>query len=329
MGQADQGELISIIVPIYHIEPYLRGCLDSILGQTYRQLDIILVDDGSDDGCPAICDEYAAKDRRVRVIHQANRGLSAARNRGIEAAKGDILAFVDGDDRLHPRFCEILYRRMTETGADVAVGNYDFIHRIDEEKEDRAQEREIVTKTGYEAQYLFYDGSMCIRNGVAWLKLYRKSLFQTIRFPEGKVHEDTFVRPFIYDQAKTVVYTDAVIYYYLVRLGSITGTYHLKRLDQLEAQEGIIRLYRQRGWQELYRKAYESYLHSIRNHYFDIKKYLPGEKKALKELDQKFRQKYKVECDVRFSRASEFEFRLFCLNKTLYWIVWRVWLKVK
>ena len=329
MGQPEQGELISVIVPVYHIEPYLRGCLDSIAGQTYKNLDVILIDDGSDDGCPAICDEYAARDSRFRVIHQENRGLSAARNRGIEEAWGDILTFVDGDDRLHPRFCDILYRRMTEAGADVAVGNYDFIHQIDEEKEDRSQEQKVFVRTGYEAQFLFYDGAMCIRNGVAWLKLYRKALFENIRFPEGKIHEDTFVMPFIYDLAKTVVYTDAVIYYYLVRLGSITGTYHLKRLDQLEAQEGIIRLYRERGYRELYRKAYESYLHAIRNHYYDIKKYLPKEKSALKELDQKFRKKYKEECDVTFSRASELEFRLFCLCKPLYYAVWKLWLKLK
>lgn len=328
MPQKELTELISVIVAIYNVEPYLSVCLDSILNQTYANLDIILVDDGSTDGCPEICDAYQAKDSRVRVIHQPNRGLSGARNRGIEAARGEILTFVDADDRLHPDFCRILYGHMVETGADVAVGNYDFIHRIDEEKPDRTRETDVFVKTGYEAQFLFYNGAMCIRNGVAWLKLYRKHCFAGLRFPEGKIHEDSFVMPFVYETAGNVVYTDAVVYYYLVRPGSITGSYHLKRLDQLEAQEQVLGLYRERGYDQLYAKAYESYLHAIRNHYFDVKRYLPAEKQVRKMLDRKFKTKFR-ECGLTFSAASELEFRLFCLNKTLYQVVWKLWLKVK
>lgn len=324
-----QNKLISVIVAIYNVEAYLSACLDSVTGQTYQNLDIILVDDGSTDGCPGICDAYEKRDDRIQVIHQENRGLSGARNTGIEKAKGDILTFVDADDRLHPRFCEILYRHMEETGADVAVGNYDFIHRIDEEKPDRLRETDVFTKTGYEAQFLFYNGAMCIRNGVAWLKLYRKRCFASIRFPEGKIHEDTFVLPFIYETAETVVYTDAVLYYYLVRPGSITGSYHLKRLDQLEAQEQVLGLYRDRGYGQLYAKAFESYLHSIRNHYFDVKRYFPQEKEVLKGLDKKFRESYKGEKEAVLPRAAKLEFGLFCLNKGLYRIVWKLWLKIK
>ncbi|MCI8674012.1 MAG: glycosyltransferase family 2 protein [Lachnospiraceae bacterium] len=325
----NQNELISVIVAIYNVEPYLPACLDSIRNQTYQNLDIILVDDGSTDGCPGICDAYGEMDDRIRVIHQANRGLSGARNTGIEHARGDIITFVDADDRLHLRFCEILYRHMEETGADVAVGNYDFIHRIDEEKPEQIWETDVFTKTGYEAQFLFYNSATCIRNGVAWLKLYRKRCFDEIRFPEGKIHEDTFVMPLIYDVAEKVVYTDAVIYYYLVRPDSITGRYHLKRLDQLEAQEQILGLYQKRGYQQLYAKAYESYLHNIRNHYFDVKRYFPQEKKVLRELNEKFRKRYKGERDVLLSRAARLEFDLFCLNKKLYQIVWKLWLKIK
>ncbi len=324
-----QNELITMIVAIYNVEPYLSVCLESVRNQTYKNLDIILIDDGSTDGCPGICDAYGEKDDRIRVIHQANRGLSGARNRGIEEAKGEIVTFVDADDRLHPQFCEILYRRMKETEADVSVGNYEFIHRIDEEKPDRTRETECFTKTGYEAQFLFYNGAMCIRNGVACMKLYRKHCFDSIRFPEGRIHEDSFVMPFIYDTVRKVTYTDAVVYYYLVRTGSITGSYHLKRLDQLEAQRQVLSLYRERGYRELYAKACESYLHSIRNHYFDVKRYFPHEKEVLKELDETFEQVYKKELDTALSRAARLEFGLFCLNKKLYYIVWKLWLKIK
>ena len=113
-------DLISIIVPVYKVEKYLKRCVDSILAQTYPCLEVILVDDGSPDGCPAICDEYAREDRRVRVIHKENGGLSDARNAGIDAAKGKFLGFVDSDDYVHPRFYELLLQALKGEGADIA-----------------------------------------------------------------------------------------------------------------------------------------------------------------------------------------------------------------
>ena len=113
-------DLISVIVPVYKVEKYLKRCVDSILAQTYPCLEVILVDDGSPDGCPAICDEYAREDRRVRVIHKENGGLSDARNAGIDAAKGKFLGFVDSDDYVHPRFYELLLQALKGEGADIA-----------------------------------------------------------------------------------------------------------------------------------------------------------------------------------------------------------------
>lgn len=321
-------ELISIISAVYNVEPYLRGCLDSILAQTYSRLEVILVDDGSDDGSAVICDEYAKRDNRVLAVHQHNQGPSAARNTGLKYAHGEIISFVDADDRLHPRFCEILYRHMKETGADVSVGNYDFIHRIDEEKPEELREEQVFTKTGYEAQFLFYDSAWCIQNGVVWLKLYRRSCLDSLHFPEGRIHEDTFIMPAVFDQAKKAVYTNAVLYYYLVRPDSITGAYYTKRLDQLDAQENVLNFYKERGYKDLYIKAGESYLHSIRNHYFDVKRYLPEKKELPKRLDQRFREQYKQIRSV-LPRAARLEFNLFCLNKRLYRIVWKLWLKIK
>ena len=114
-------DLISVIVPVYKVEKYLKRCVDSILAQTYPCLEVILVDDGSPDGCPAICDEYAREDRRVRVIHKENGGLSDARNAGIDAAKGKFLGFVDSDDYVHPRFYELLLQALKGEGADIAT----------------------------------------------------------------------------------------------------------------------------------------------------------------------------------------------------------------
>ena len=119
--------LISVIIPVYRVEAYLRRCMDSVLAQTYRNMEIILVDDGSDDGCPAICDEYAGQDERVKVIHQKNAGLSGARNAGIEMAQGRYLAFVDSDDYLASDFLEQLYRACVDTDSDMSVCRWEYV----------------------------------------------------------------------------------------------------------------------------------------------------------------------------------------------------------
>ena len=120
-------DLISVIIPVFHVEAYLRRCLDSVLDQTYENMEIILVDDGSDDGCPAICDEYARMDSRVKVIHQKNAGLSGARNTGIDQAEGRYLAFVDSDDYLVPEFLERLHEACAETGSDMSVCRWEYV----------------------------------------------------------------------------------------------------------------------------------------------------------------------------------------------------------
>lgn len=140
-------DLISVIVPVYKVEKYLKRCVDSILAQTYPCLEVILVDDGSPDGCPAICDEYAREDRRVRVIHKENGGLSDARNAGIDAAKGKFLGFVDSDDYVHPRFYELLLQALKEEGADIAGCDVKKVCKTEKIREERtaAQFREQLS----------------------------------------------------------------------------------------------------------------------------------------------------------------------------------------
>ena len=120
-------ELISVIVPIYKVEHYLPKCIDSIIHQTYQNLEIILVDDGSPDNCPEICDEYAKRDKRIKVVHQENGGLSAARNSGVEMANGEFLCFVDSDDYIHPKMYEILYKNLKKFKADISICDYNVV----------------------------------------------------------------------------------------------------------------------------------------------------------------------------------------------------------
>ena len=187
--------MISIIIPIYKVEPYLRRCLDSVLAQTYTDLQIILVDDGSPDGCGAICDEYAAKDSRIEVIHQENRGLSGARNAGLALAKGEYIAFLDSDDYVDETMYEKLLQVLLENDADIAECGYRWV------KPDVTYDRENTGKvdiyTNLEALEMLYFGDQMFGgiSIVVWNKLYRAELFDDLCFAQGLNNEDVDFTP--------------------------------------------------------------------------------------------------------------------------------------
>lgn len=207
--------LISVIVPVYNVEPYLHKCVDSILNQTYRNLEVILVDDGSPDGCPAICDEYAEKDERVKVIHKKNGGLSDARNAGMAVAKGEYLSFVDSDDMLSANAIEILLRFAHKEDADLVIGGYNRFENVFEESIN--EETSVQCWTPVEAM------ADMLKNGCAsWARLYRRELHQSILFPVGEINEDEAIVLHILDHCSKIVRISAVVYYYRCRTESIT-----------------------------------------------------------------------------------------------------------
>lgn len=218
---------ISVIVPVYKVEPYLRKCLDSIVNQTYRNLEIILVDDGSPDNCGAICDEYAAKDQRVRVIHKANGGLSSARNAALEIATGDYVGFVDSDDWIETDMFEYLLAGMQLEKADVAVCG--VIEEYPRHQNYRALEKK-ETFDREESMKLLLQGGM-LQNRV-WDKLWRRALFTAIRFPQGKNYEDLAIAHRLFDKARKLVCLPDAKYHYLLRGDSILADSSLKnRMD--------------------------------------------------------------------------------------------------
>ena len=191
---------ISIIVPVYKTERFLSACISSILAQTFTDFELILVDDGSPDSCPALCDAAAAKDSRIRVIHQKNRGLSGARNAGLDAAEGEWIAFVDSDDTITPDFCAKLYHAAQEAGAQMAVCNY---RQVDEaltpiRKQYLHVRREVLTPE----QAL--EHSTLLPYMVVWNKLYHRSIFAQLRFAEGKLNEDTLLIAYAYEKADRI-----------------------------------------------------------------------------------------------------------------------------
>lgn len=223
--------LISIIVPIYNVECYLKRCLDSVIHQTYTNLEIILVDDGSLDSCPQICDEYATKDKRIVVIHKKNGGLSDARNAGLDKCKGEYITFIDSDDWVNEKYIENLLKIATTENADITIGENVRTDGIN--INDKVSYNTITYSSKEALIHLF------TKNHDAFIiscgKLYKKHLFSTLRFPIGKFHEDEFTTYILFYNSKKIVYTSEILYYYYQRTGSIASTRHpWDVLDYLE-----------------------------------------------------------------------------------------------
>lgn len=209
---------ISVIVPVYKVEPYLRKCLDSIVNQTHRNLEIILVDDGSPDSCGAVCDEYAAKDGRIKVIHKGNGGVASARNAGLDAATGDYIGWVDGDDWIEPEMFETMLRGAEAHDADIAICSRMEIYP-DHSFPMGWQQAELLNKE--QAVALLVEDDV-IRSYLCD-KLWKRELFQDIRFPQLKVFEDMAVMYPLFMRAERVVCLPDVLYHYEHHDGGLTA----------------------------------------------------------------------------------------------------------
>lgn len=229
--------LVSVIIPVYNVELFLRTCIDSIVAQTYSNLEIILVDDGSPDKCPEICNEYAKRDERVKVIHQKNGGLSAARNAGIDIARGEYLTFIDGDDFVVSNYIELLYKGIVEFDADISIASfYSFVN----ENELNVLCNELpfaeITKEECFKRYGSLKAELSMPFISACNKIYRKDLFDSIRFPVGKLYEDAFITYKLLDKAKKIVIAPIQLYFYRLNPQSILGqSFREKNLEMVEA----------------------------------------------------------------------------------------------
>lgn len=239
--------LISIIVPVYKVEEYLSRCVESLVKQTYREIEIILVDDGSPDQCPKLCDFWKKQDERIRVIHKKNGGLSDARNAGISIAQGEYIVFVDSDDWVDNTFVERLYFAAYNTNSDICeceIIKTDGVTRIDEVKEELNDNIQCY-ETEDALKLLIQDS---VFHQYVWNKIYKRECIKGIFFKKGKVNEDEFWTYQIFGRSKKIAKISNKLYYYFQRNESIMGNaYNLKRLDALEAkkerQEYIERYY--------------------------------------------------------------------------------------
>ncbi len=225
-----QNFLVSVIVPVYNVEPYIDKCVRSIQKQTWQNLEILLIDDGSADRSGILCDRYARKDPRIRVIHKENGGLSDARNCGIDLANGEYFLFVDSDDWIDEDMVELLLKLAVREQAEVAECSYRSIYQ-DHVEEETACSGELITADGVYA--MFCQLRWRYFKSVAWNKLYHRKLFADgKRYPKGRYHEDEFLTHQIFYAAEKLVYLDVSKYNYVrEREGSITGQLSSKILD--------------------------------------------------------------------------------------------------
>ncbi|MFI3165683.1 MAG: glycosyltransferase family 2 protein [Bacillota bacterium] len=228
---------ISIIVPIYNVEEYLGRCINSLVNQTYENIEVILIDDGSPDNCGEMCDKWAQKDARIIVVHKKNGGLSDTRNVGIDVATGDLLMFIDSDDYIRVDMVEVLYNKLIEANADIAICDLLYVDELgnnilDKNTDSRIKDEVITNIDVFNKLTQRHAWCYCI----ACNKLYKKETFKNIKFPIGKLHEDEFTVYRILDNAEIVVCISVPMYYYVQRENSITQSkYSIRRLDVCEA----------------------------------------------------------------------------------------------
>lgn len=226
--------LISIIVPIYKVEKVLDRCIRSIVCQTYSDLEIILVNDGSPDNCPDICDRWEKKDSRIKVIHKENGGLSDARNAGLEFANGEFIGFVDSDDWIAPEMYERLLKSMIQNNSDIAACSVEMVWENNSQSRMLTQQKNCVLNRKEAQLELLIESKL---KDPVWYKLYRKSVIEGMFFEKGKYHEDVFWSYRAIGNANSVSIIDYIGYYYWQRGESIMGEkYSLKRLDAVEGK---------------------------------------------------------------------------------------------
>ena len=316
--------LISVIVPIYNVEKYLDRCVNSIINQTYKNLEIILVDDGSPDNCPQMCDDYAKKDSRIRVVHKENGGLSDARNAGMKVATGEYVSFIDSDDYVSLDFYETLLQTMIDNDSDIvecSVVKFYEDNNFDEYSDD-------LKVTNYDTLYAL-DGliSESPFKQHVWNKLYKSSVALDIPYAVGKLNEDEFWTYQVFGKAKKVTRINQTMYYYFQRGSSIMGNgYNIRRLDALEGKMNR-QAYIEKNFPTLATKAKVDLYGSCMFAYQSVLKFMSGnDKKKAGKIIRDYKNRCKLTTDEinsitdssrKYYKLAKFNFYLCCKMKAL------------
>lgn len=309
MGEA----LISIVVPVYNVEQYLDQCVESILNQTYKNIEVLLMDDASPDGSGKICDAWAERDSRVRVFHLPHGGLSVARNKGLENMTGQYVLFVDSDDYIAPDLVATVYGHLVQYDADMVI--FDFKNFYDSEHETEPERGKTVGQVDLSRVLYMMYGKRSDVVYLAWNKLYKKELFDGITYPEGRIFEDNAVAHKLLQKCNTMVYDENQYYFRRLREDSIMGKskrYTKKNLAILYGQKERCELYGSLKDKKLVTLVYAEYLHTIINCYCQSR-YVLKEKMICDKLSEEFSNIYddakkRAEFDLK-KKIGYFSFR--------------------
>ncbi len=312
-----EDEMISVIIPVYNVEKYLDKCIRSVVEQTYKNLEIILVDDGSSDQCGAICDKWAERDERIRVIHKANGGVSDARNAGLDLASGTYIGFVDSDDYIHPEMYQRLYEKIKKCDADLALCGFDW---VDE------QDNTIIRseKTPYEG---LVEKKDAIRNilfntlyVVVWNKLFKRELFLNRRFMYGKYGEDIFIMPELYNSCKRIVILSDKYYCYVQSPNSICRREKtVWHLDAVEAYYEMLLFCKYGGYTDLLQDISDRMVVYYVATKGSIKKILPNEITRLRKIKKMVLYVY-----IKHGQGIRLKHRLGLVNPAFYCFLARI-----
>lgn len=252
--------VISVIVPVYNVAAYLPQCLDSILGQDYEALEVLVVDDGSTDGSGALCDQYARQDSRVRVVHQKNAGAAAAKNAALDLATGEYLSFVDSDDYLEPNVYGVMVALMQEHQADAAQFNFREVYRTHTQDQRQWQGRGVMNSRTYLGR--FPEDFTC---ALLWNKLYRREIYQGVRFVEGHKIDDEFFTYRGFLKERKIVWDERIVYNYRKRRSSVMASPQAAEQRLLDAAQALDRRRHEvaQAWPELKRAFDRSYLDAL------------------------------------------------------------------
>lgn len=316
---------ISVVIPVYNVEQYLERCLESVRHQTLQPEEVILVDDGSTDSSGQICDRYGEQFPYFQVIHQANGGLSAARNAGIERASGRYITFLDSDDFLHPLYLEILYQNAEENHCSISICGYAVTRGDMLPAVDRQENRPFVRSNLEVLEECC--GLRKINATVAWCKLYRRELFQDVRYPVGRVYEDLATTHKVIYLSKRIVFTPLKLYGYYMSGTSITRRkYSLANFNSENmAQDERLDFFRQIGAPTLYQKLAVSVQRNRIANYCKAVRYLPEAKAERKTLRSKY---HSLAGEVRGYPKGMADRLLFALFRISPWLCARVFFPI-
>ena len=318
--------LISIVVPIYKVEKYLEKCVKSITSQTYRNIEIILVDDGSPDNCGEMADNLAEMDSRIIVIHKMNGGLSSARNAGIDVARGEYIGFVDSDDTIEPFMYEKLHSILQKENTKLSVCAVNYVYEDGKVLRKRKMGKNVTFDF---CQAIIEMNAHRYFDMGAWSKLYHRSLFENIRFPVGKLSEDYYIMYKLFDKAQRISYLDVPCYNYLQRKNSITRSDKINHDHEYAAYEQMC--YLDKKYPDMKVVAHTAYASAALTVYdFYLKNRVKCSLEKLNHFQEVVEEnKEYIEKANYLTKSKKIQFALFLKNPALYNIVFKTYRKLK